>query len=196
MIRAQNAHAYVNATFLIQIVEDRIISARICYGGINPNFARAFGTESFLNGRNLYDKETLKGALTCLSNELNPDWVLPDASPEYRKNLALALFYRFALSTCPLGMLSPINVSGGQPMSRPLSSGVQSFDTFKSKWPLTEPVEKYAGILQCSGEAQYINDMPKQKDELWAAFATAEKVHWKIRGIDASQAMVRNSAEK
>lgn len=196
MIRAQNAHAYVNASFLLQIEDNRIISTRICFGGINPKFARAFNTESFLIAKNLYDKDTLKEALTCLSNELNPDWILPDASPEYRKNLALALFYRFALATCPLGILSPLNVSGGQPMLRPLSSGIQSFDTFKTKWPLTEPVEKYAGILQCSGEAQYINDMPKQQDELWAAFVTADKVHWKIGEIDATLAMVRDSVEK
>lgn len=196
LIRAQNAHAYVNGSFLIQIEDDRIIAARICFGGINPKFTRAFGTESFLIARNLYEKDTLKEALASLSDELNPDWVLPDASPEYRQNLALALFYRFSLATCPLGLLSPLNVTGGQPMVRPLSSGMQSFDTFRSKWPLTEPVEKYAGILQCSGEAQYINDIPKQQDELWAAFVTADKVHWKIGEIDASPAMVRNSVKK
>lgn len=196
MIRAQNATAYVNAAFLIQIENGLIISARICFGGISPTFTHANATESYLIGKNLYGNDTLQGALACLSNELIPDWVLPDASPEYRKNLALALFYRFALATCPVTILSPRNVSASQPMIRPLSSGVQTFDTFKSKFPLTEPVEKYAGILQCSGEAQFINDIPKQQDELWAAFATADKVHYIIQSIDASLALVRDTFEK
>lgn len=190
MIRAQNSHAYVNAAFLIQIQNNLVISARICFGGINPTFVHASNTESFLIGKNLYEADTLQGALATLSAEVVPDWVLPDASPEYRKNLALALFYRFALATCPSGTLSPRNVSGGLQMIRLLSSGVQSFETDKSQYPLNQPVEKYNGILQCSGEAKYINDMPKIENELWAAFATADKVHAKIAQIDASQALV------
>lgn len=195
MIRAQNAHAYVNAAFLLQIENALIKSARICFGGINPKFTHAYATESFLIEQNLYENDKLQGALASLSNELIPDWVLPDASPEYRKNLALALFYRFALATCPVGSVSPRNVSGGQPLIRPLSSGVQKFETVKSNWPLTEPVEKYAGMLQCSGEAQFINDIPKQQGELWAAFATADKAHFIIASIDASPAMVRDTFE-
>lgn len=196
MIRAQNAQAYVNAAFLIQIQNERIVSARICFGGISPTFTHAYATESYLIGQNLYENDILQGALACLSNELIADWVLPDASPEYRTNLAMALFYRFALATCPVGILSPLNVSASQPLVRPLSSGVQKFDTVKPNWPLTEPVQKYAGILQCSGEAQFINDIPKQQDELWAAFATADKANFIIGSIDASQALVSDTFEK
>ena len=38
MPRAQNAHAYVNAAFLIKWNDemDQILSARACFGGINP----------------------------------------------------------------------------------------------------------------------------------------------------------------
>lgn len=38
MPRAQNAHAYVNAAFLIKFNEnmDQVLSATACFGGINP----------------------------------------------------------------------------------------------------------------------------------------------------------------
>ncbi|CAD7078518.1 unnamed protein product [Hermetia illucens] len=36
MPRAQNAHAYVNAGFLMQMSGDTVKSARVCFGGINP----------------------------------------------------------------------------------------------------------------------------------------------------------------
>jgi hypothetical protein len=47
-----------------------------------------------VNGKNLFDRKVLRTALKILDTELHPDHVLPDASPEYRKGLAEALFYK------------------------------------------------------------------------------------------------------
>lgn len=190
MIRAQNSSAYVNGAFLVNFNKDRVTSARICYGGINPSFVHATKTEALLIGTDLFSNETLQAALKSLSQELVPNWVLPDASPEYRKNLAISLFYRFILSTCPDNKLREMVKSGGQPIERPLSSGTQSFQTIGNEYPLTEPVAKYEGMVQCSGEAVFMNDMRHQKNELWAAFVTATKVHAKIGSIDATKSLV------
>lgn len=190
MPRAQNAHAYVNAGFLFRIQNEKVESARICFGGINPDFIHASSTEKLVVGKDLYCNETLQAVLNSISAELRPDWVLPDASPNYRKNLAAALFYKFVLNTCPTDKVTPINISGGVQINRPISSGTQSFDTYKEKYPVTQPVVKYEGLIQCSGEAKYINDLPYQKDELWAAFVPATKPHAKIGKIDASDALV------
>lgn len=147
-------------------------------------------TEKLLQNKDLYTNETLKSALQSLSNEIEPDWVLPDASPEYRKQLALALFYKFVLNTSPATKIGQRRRSGGEELQRPLSSGTQTFDTDKEKWPLNEPVSKYEGLVQCSGEAKYVNDMPPQRDELWAAFVTAIRVHARVAKIDATEALV------
>lgn len=106
MPRAQNAHAYVNAGFLVKIEEGFVTSARICFGGISPEFVHASKTEDLLIGKNLYENKTLQQALHNLVTEMHPDWVLPDACPEYRKNLAAALFYKFVLDTCPSDQIS------------------------------------------------------------------------------------------
>lgn len=190
MIRAQNAHAYVNAGFKIRLNGDRVESARLCYGGIDPSFTHASSTEAMLIDRNLYTNETLQAALVSLHDEVQPDWILPDASPEYRKQLALALFYRFFLSTCPMEKLNALHVSGRQAIERFVSSGTQSFLTFETKWPLTKPVPKYEGIMQASGEGKYINDLATQDGELWAAFAIATKVNAHVVKLDAGQALV------
>lgn len=190
MIRAQNAHAYVNAGFCIRLSRDgRVVSARICYGGINPSFTHATHTERMLVGRQLFDNKTLQDAFASLDNELQPDWVLPDAAPEYRKNLALALFYRFILDTCPREKLRGINTSGAKSMSRAISSGMQTYNTIEANWPLTKPVNKYEGLQQTSGEVKYINDIPPMAGELWAAFAVATKVRATMVSIDASEAL-------
>lgn len=189
-VRIQNAHAYVNAGFCIRLSKDgKVISARICYAGIRPKFTHAVATEKLLHGRDLFTNSTLQLALNSLNNELKPDWVLPEAQPEYRKNLAIALFYRFVLSTCPKEKMKAINSSGAVPLTRSLSSGMQSFQTLEKNWPLTQPVEKYEGLQQTSGEAKYINDMPRIDGELWAAFTVATKVNAKVASIDAKEAL-------
>lgn len=191
MNRAQNAHAYVNAGFSLDVQGEQIVSARICYGGINPSFVRANKTEKYLVGNNLYTNDILREALKSLASELIPDSKLTEASPEYRKNLALALFYKFVLSTAPPNKVTPINLSGGLTIERPLSSGTQTYQTIEKNYPLTKPVQKLEGLIQCSGEAQYINDIPPFKDELWAEFVLATKVHSKIGEIDTTEALVR-----
>lgn len=180
----------MNAGFLFQIVDNKVTTCRICYGGINPRFVHASATEKLLINKELYTNATLQDALASLNQELHPDCVLPDASPEYRKNLALSLFYKFMLNTCPADKVSSVNRSGGTILHRPLSSGTQTFETDKSKWPVNEPVVKYEGLIQCTGEAKFVNDMASLRDELWAAFVPATVVHRKIGLIDATEALV------
>lgn len=150
MPRAQNAHAYVNAGFLVKLQDGIVAEARLCFGGISPEFVHADKTEKLLIGKNLYDNETLQSALQSLLSEMHPDWVLPDACPEYRMNLAAALFYKFVLNTCPADKISAEFVSGGAILERAISSGTQSFDTFEDRYPLTERVPKYEGLIQCT----------------------------------------------
>lgn len=172
-----------------------IQSCRICYGGINPSFVHATATETILDSTtDLYSNAGLQKAIDSLKKELHPDWVLPDASPEYRKNLAIALFYRFVLSTIPLpdSSLNPAVRSAVEPLQRGLSSGFQSFGTVNSEWPLTAPVKKYEGQIQASGEALYANDIQSgdSSQELWAAFVGATEVGHRIVKIDPSEALV------
>lgn len=95
MPRAQNAHAYVNAAFLIQFTETDVVkNARIVYGGINPDFIHASNTEQYLVNKHLYDETTLRNVLEMLNSEIKPNETIEEVSPKYRKDLALALFYK------------------------------------------------------------------------------------------------------
>lgn len=198
MIRAQNAHAYVNAGMLVRFSDERggrVRAARLCFGGIRPQFTHANQTERLLtagaDATDLYTDTALMAALRSLDAELDPDWRLPDAQPAYRKRLAQALFYRFVLDTCrPTERVRPANRSGAAPaIFRPLSAGVQDFQTVRANWPLTEPVTKYEGLQQASGEARYIGDMPVLRGELWAALVLADRVHCRVARIDATAAL-------
>ncbi|XP_055607910.1 xanthine dehydrogenase/oxidase-like [Uranotaenia lowii] len=190
---AQNSQSYVNAGFLLEFSRSTTIleSATICFGGINSIFTHASKTESFLIGKSPFSNEVLHEALKILQSELHPDNALQDASPVYRKNLAASLLYKFLLNIVPKEEVT-LNLkyqSGGYPLDRALSSGKLGYDTYPTKWPLTQNIAKIEGLLQTSGEAEYINDMPKRPNELYAAFVLATQIRSRITMIDASEAL-------
>ncbi|XP_056643712.1 aldehyde oxidase 4-like isoform X2 [Diorhabda sublineata] len=174
MPRAQNAHAMVNAGFLIKLLNGTVKLARIIYGGINPKFIHATQTEKMLIGKQLYDETVLQNVFESLDEEINPDYVLPDPTPGFRKNLAISLFYKFVLKTCPPEKVNVKYRSGGDLFNRPLSTGTQEFGTDKKLWPLTQPIPKLESLAQSSGQMEYIMDMPKLPKEVHAALVTAK----------------------
>lgn len=196
MMRAQNAHAMVNAAFLFEfdLSTKNVKSCRICYGGINPKFTHACATETLLTGiGDLYTNDSLNKAIKSLGDEIKPDSLLPDVSTEYRKHLAIALFYRFILSTAQPDLVKAEYLLGSKELERPLSSGMQTFESDEKSYPLTQPVLKYEGLIQCTGEAQFTDDMFSNQmvdKELWAAFVPTSEVHSTLIRIDASKALV------
>ncbi|XP_011882440.1 PREDICTED: xanthine dehydrogenase-like [Vollenhovia emeryi] len=190
MPRAQNSHAHVNAGFLFKLSPTGEVLERpnIIYGGINKDFFHATNTELMLIGKSVLDNQVLKSALKALHDELNPDHVLPDYSPEFRKALAEGLFYKFVLSIKPENVNSRLR-SGGFLLERGLSSGSQDYDTDKTVWPVNKPTTKLDAIKQTSGEAEYCNDLPPYPREVFCAFVLTEIGNGKIVSIDASKAL-------
>ena len=51
-------------------------------------------TESYITGKNLHDVDALQAILSVLSDEIVPNLPPAAASIQYRKSLALNLFYK------------------------------------------------------------------------------------------------------
>lgn len=192
MPRAQNAHAYVNAAFLLEVNDQKnsVVAAKLCFGGIDETFVHADKTQAFLIGKDPFSNATIQGALKVLQGELKPDWILPDASPEYRRKLAMSLFYKFMLMIVPESKSNAKFKSGGKILERDVSSGTQVFDSYKQNWPLTKNIPKIEADVQCTGEAKYVNDIPSQPNEVFGAFVMAKLAHGIIASIDAIKALV------
>lgn len=94
--RAQNAHAQVNAAFLLEFQPGggAVATARVVLGGLSAGFVHARATEQFLAGRDAFTNETLQAALLLLEQELIVDEIPGEMSAEFRKKLALGLFYK------------------------------------------------------------------------------------------------------
>ncbi|KYN05924.1 PREDICTED: xanthine dehydrogenase/oxidase-like [Cyphomyrmex costatus] len=190
MPRAQNARTHVNAGFLFKLdADDKVLEQpNIIFGGINKDFTHAINTEKLLVDKIIFSSSLLKQTLDVLHAELQPDHVLPDYSPEFRKTLAEGLFYRCILSIKP-EKIPPFYLSGGTILKRGLSIGHQFFDTYVDIWPVTKPMPKLESIAQTSGEAQYCDDLPPFLREVFCAFVVTNIITGQISGIDAKQAL-------
>ena len=71
----------------------------VVFGGINPTFTHATETENFLMNKNMNDHDMFQQALKTLEAELDPEYDPVLAAPEYRKQLALGLFYKVQIIT-------------------------------------------------------------------------------------------------
>ncbi|KAJ2951519.1 hypothetical protein O0L34_g13669 [Tuta absoluta] len=193
MPRSQNAHAVVNAGFLYKLsrFNTNVQEARIVYGNLSPTFIRARSTESLLVGTNLFTNETLQKAIRNLKNELIAVEMPPEPSAEFRKQLAINLFYKGLLSLCPTLKVDSRYRSGITRIkeSRPESDGRQIFDTNPTLWPVTQPIPKLEALIQCAGEAPYSEDLPSFPREVFAAFVLSTQAIGTIDSIHPERAL-------
>ncbi|XP_061183006.1 uncharacterized protein LOC133191267 [Saccostrea echinata] len=191
--RTQNSHSDANAgmNFDIDAGKNFLVKSKptIVFGGINKHFVHASKTEEFLTGKALGNTDTLTRALSLFTQEAVPDEVNPVlTSVDFRRNVAAGLLYRFVLDV--LGdKVSPLYRSGATPLSRPLSSGKQSYDTNPTVWPLTQPISKVEAYNQTIGKAEYINDIPEKPGECYAEFVLSTEGNARIQDIDPSEAL-------
>ncbi|KAK3789286.1 hypothetical protein RRG08_001676, partial [Elysia crispata] len=185
--RWQNAHAYVNAAFKIPVKEQAIQGKpSIVLGGISADTIHATKTEAFLTNKNL-TLTVVKEAFSILRDELAPTEGPLESSPKYRKDVASGLLYKVLLGLC--NSKNAKLQSGSENFHRPVSSGLQTYQEMASEFPLKKALPKMTAPLQASGEAIFVNDMPKFQHELFAAFVIADEGSATIASIDASPAL-------
>ena len=193
MPRSQNAHAYVNAGFRMDIDQSSMTVTQppaLVFGGISGQFIHATKTEAFLSGKKINDQNVLNQAFTLLASEINPNNDPVLASPEYRRSLAISLFYKFVLYVCDQ-FVSPRYKSGADTLidTRDISHGQQFYPTNPSTYPVTKGMTKLNAYLQASGEAEYVYDMPAAPNQLYGAFILTQQANCQIDKIDDSTAM-------
>ena len=192
MPRSQSAHAYVNAGFRFDIDPNTFIvsASSMVFGGLSPYFIHATDTEQYLSGKALNDQNVLNRAFQILFNELFTDNNPANASPTYLKSLALSLFYKYVLYV-NRNEISARNLSALESVyeSRGLSSGIQSFPTNPSTYPVSKPMSKLNAALQTSGEAQYTFDQFQYKKQLEGAFIVSTIGACRLGKIDTNDAL-------
>lgn len=113
MPRSQNAHAIVNAGFMMKFHHNSPLleNMTIVYGGISPKFVHATKTERVIVGKDPYTEESLQLALSTLSEELQPKEAHPEPSAEYRKILAILHGRDLTNESLPFSSYTPVGCS-------------------------------------------------------------------------------------
>ncbi|BDA48926.1 probable indole-3-acetaldehyde oxidase [Coccomyxa sp. Obi] len=210
--RHWNAHAFINIAVWLSVdagnapadaadaTSATIHSARVVFGypaaakGEPPKWCvgRAASAEKALNGASA-SVATIAAALRAVADDVIPGDA-PDA--EFLASTAEGLLFEALAAS-----LKPVGVASGVELPEcvletpslhdvPLSAGRQHLPDFSRPGSAAGlPLMKERALLQASGEALYTDDMPEQKNSLFAAFVGSTEALAVIKGVDASAAL-------
>lgn len=68
-------------------------------------------------------------------------------------------------------------------------SGKQDYDTDQKEWPVNQPTPKIEANAQCAGEAEYINDIHPQPNELVGILVLSTVGNADLKGVNATEAL-------
>ncbi|KAL2265292.1 hypothetical protein VTJ83DRAFT_6392 [Remersonia thermophila] len=183
--------AIVTAALRVRLSDDGIVEyANLVYGGMAPTTVAAKQANAYLVGRRLAELQTLEGAMNALGHDFDLRYGVPGGMASYRKSLALGFFYRFYHEVMQsLGAEADAEAVGE--IERDLSKG------WEDKQAAAEYMQETLGrsnphlaaLKQVTGEAQYTDDIPPLKNELYGCLVLSTKAHAKLKSVDFSPAL-------
>ncbi|KAL9603139.1 MAG: hypothetical protein Q9219_001342 [cf. Caloplaca sp. 3 TL-2023] len=186
--------AIVNAALRVTLDENHTVeTVNLVYGGMAPTTVSAREASKYIIGRRFTDTATLEGTMNALEADYDLRFGVPGGMATYRKSLALGFFYRFYHEILSEIDAASVTVDGdvrGE-IERAISTGNK--DHRAAQAYAQEVVGKtnahLAALKQCTGEAQYTDDIPVQRNELFGTLVLSTKPHAKILKVDTSPAM-------
>jgi xanthine dehydrogenase/oxidase len=182
--------AIVTAAFRVRLDQDGLVEdISLAYGGMAPMTKESPKAQSILVGKRWFHSETLETALTALLEDYDLPYGVPGGMADYRKTLTLSLFFRFwHESAAELG-LGNVDEQVIDEIHRGLSSGTRDDYNPNEQRVVGKQVAHLSALKQCTGEAEYVDDMPRMDRELYGGLVLSTKAHAKIVGIDWDRAL-------
>ncbi|KAH7350995.1 putative xanthine dehydrogenase [Rhexocercosporidium sp. MPI-PUGE-AT-0058] len=186
--------AIVNAALRVSLSDKHVVeSADLVYGGMAPTTVAAKTAGAYLIGKSLVDPATLEGTMNALEQDFDLRFGVPGGMATYRKSLALGFFYRFYHE-----VLSKLEVKEADLDEEVIAEIERSISMGKEDREATVAYQQnilgkanphVAALKQTTGEAQYTDDIPVQKNELYGCLVLSTKPHAKIISVDYTPAM-------
>ncbi|KAF2146658.1 uncharacterized protein K452DRAFT_314902 [Aplosporella prunicola CBS 121167] len=177
--------AIVTSAFRVRL-DDQGFVQDVClaYGGLAPMTVEAKNAKSALMSKKFFESATLEKGLDALAADFNLGFGVPGGMAHYRRALALSLFFRFwheAAAELGLGTVDPETI---REIHRELSSGSRDDYNPAEQRVVGKQVPHLSALKQCTGEAEYVDDMPRQDRELFGALVLSTKSHAKLVEVD------------
>ncbi|KAF2203547.1 hypothetical protein GQ43DRAFT_478957 [Delitschia confertaspora ATCC 74209] len=189
--RKEDDVAIVNAAFQIRLDEkyDLVEDIRLIYGGMAQTTKEASKTRKSLLGKKWFGTESLEAGLSAICQDFDLQLSVPGGMAHYRKALALSLFFRFwHESMAELG-LSGVGTEAIEEIQRRISSGVRDDYNPHQQRIVGKQIPQLSALKQCTGEAEFIDDIPKQDRELFGGLVISSKAHAKLINVNWTPAL-------
>ncbi|KAL3653258.1 aryl-alcohol oxidase 3 [Castilleja foliolosa] len=179
-----NALPYLNAAFLADISYDIngiiVKNIQLAFGAYGTKHAtRARTVEEYLVGK-IFSVRVMYEAIELVKGDVVSEEGTSHAA--YRSSLAVGFLFEFLNSFLipdDLNCLS-LDTIGNNEL---LSSSKQIMESSTDYYPVGEPMKKVAAVLQASGEAVYVDDIPSPPNCLHGAFIYSTEPEARVKGI-------------
>lgn len=187
--------AIVTTAMRVRLSDDNIVEeCNLVYGGMAATTVSAKTANQYLIGRQFASQETVEGVMDALEKDFNLSFSVPGGMASYRKALALSLFYRFyhevmvEIGEAEAGANASklTDKEATVEIEREISTGETDNETAAAyeKEVLGKANPHVAALRQTTGEAQYTDDIPPSKNELYGCLVLSKKAHARILSID------------
>ncbi|KAF2252870.1 hypothetical protein BU26DRAFT_420424 [Trematosphaeria pertusa] len=182
--------AIVTAAFRVRLDPEGLVEdVSLVYGGMAPTTKESLKTQEALRGRPWFSSETLDIALVALLQDYDLSFSVPGGMADYRKTLTLSLFFRFwHESAAELG-LGDVDEEVANEIHRAISTGSRDDYNPYEQRIVGKQIAHLSALKQCTGEAEYIDDMPRQDRELFGGLVLSLKAHAKLISVDFEPAL-------
>ncbi|BFZ59273.1 hypothetical protein YB2330_000279 [Saitoella coloradoensis] len=186
--------AIVNAGMRVRLGGGNVVEEiDLCYGGMAPTTVAAKKTMAFLKGKVWGEKDVLEGAMKSLEEDFNLPFGVPGGMPIYRKSLAFSFFFKFwsEVTTAMTGTAVEDDDLPHAEITRNISAGWRDEETPNdgNNAIVGKPLPHVAALKQVTGEAQYIDDLPRFSNELYGCLVLSTKAHAKVVRVDTDAAL-------
>lgn len=186
--------AIVNAALRVSLDDAfSVKSVNLVYGGMAPMTVSAKNAVTYLLGKKWTDPATLEGTMNALEQDFPLRFGVPGGMATYRKSLAFGFFYRFYHEVLAELKVkdATFDADATSEIERGVSSGKKDHDATQAyeQRILGKAEPHLAALKQCTGEAQYTDDIPVQKNELYGVMVLSTKPHAKILGVEHAPAL-------
>ncbi|KAH8812815.1 putative xanthine dehydrogenase [Xylogone sp. PMI_703] len=184
--------AIVNAALRVSLDEMHTVrNVDLAYGGMAPTTINAKDTATYLVGTKWTDPATLEGAMNALEKDFDLRLGVPGGMATYRKTLAFGFFYRFYHEVLRELEVDKADAEAIPEIEREISKGIEDrASTVAYQQEILGKASPHISALkQCTGEAQYTDDIPVQKNELYGALVLSTKARARIISVDYEAAL-------
>ncbi len=192
--RREDDVAIANSAMRVLLDEShKIVEISILYGGVNRKVIAATKTEQALLGM-VWSPAVVDKALTTLPEDITLAFDAPGGMVEYRRTLTSTFFYKFYLTVLQRigGAIDPRELSAIDRFQRPVSKATHVYEAPLLGRPtdtIGQPIPHLAADKQATGEAVYLDDIPRYHNELYGALVFSTEAHAEIVHVDMGAAL-------